>query len=153
VLSFGWKYNMDNIKASMLIPQLTKANKQRLYRKKICELYREHLSDCPQVTYPYVFPESEDNKSDYHLFTIWVDQRDDLLEHLQSKGIGVAVNYRSINLLTALALANEITYRNGSFPNSEQIGDSTLTLPLHCSITNEDVIYICNTIKEFFKQN
>ena len=145
IVDLGWKYNMDNLKASMLIPQLAKADHQRAIRKIACEVYMDKLHNIKQLSFPIVLPECI---SDYHLFTLWVDQRDDLITYLQNHGIGVTVNYRSINLLSALL--KEYGKGRGSFPNSEYIGDRTLSLPLHCKLTDAEMSYVCSTLKKFF---
>lgn len=146
---FGWKYNMDNLKASMLIPQLDKAERQRKIRKDICEQYRARLGGNKYISYPMVREEDSENKSDYHLFTIWVDKRDDLLRYLQEREVGVAVNYRSINKL--LAFANDSLYKACGLYESEKIGDKTLSLPTHCKLSTYQVDYVCDSIDAFFR--
>ncbi len=77
-----------------------------------------------------------------HLFTIWVDPniRDAVLSDLQDRGIGVAVNFRSINRLTYYR--EHFKMPEGTFPNAERIGDSTITLPLYTKLTEEEIDYV-----------
>lgn len=139
--SIGWKYNMDNIKAAMLLPQLNKAQRHRdqrmLHYRKYCSLLD------PGIKRPAILDEVE---SDYHLFTIWVDpeKRDQILWGLQEKEIGATVNYRSINLLSALS--KKLGWHSGQFPNSELIGNSTISLPLYPSLTEDQVCFVCKTV-------
>lgn len=72
-----------------------------------------------------------------HLFTIWVDRRDAFLERLQDQGIGVAVNYRPVHLLTYYR--RRFGFRERMFPNAEHIGRRTLSLPLYPCLTDEQV--------------
>jgi UDP-4-amino-4-deoxy-L-arabinose-oxoglutarate aminotransferase len=83
-----------------------------------------------------------------HLFTILAPQgrRDDLLAELQARGVGVAVNYRAVHLLAYYR--ERFGYRPGLFPNAEAIGDRTLTLPLYPSLSDEDVEYVIESVRE-----
>jgi len=82
------------------------------------------------------------SKSARHLFTIMVPpkKRDEVLKNLQDKGIGVAVNFRAIHLLSYYR--QTFGYKRGSFPVAERIGDSTITLPLYPRLKDEEVEYV-----------
>src|SRR6267378_796815 len=94
----GWKYNMDNIQAALLIPQIGRIEERWQRREAISRRYEAAFSNVPGLAFPKVVTGS---KSARHLFTIWVtpERRDDILWALQDKHIGVAVNYRAIHLL------------------------------------------------------
>ncbi|GAG23729.1 unnamed protein product, partial [marine sediment metagenome] len=69
MIECGWKYNMDNIQASLLLPQLKKVDEQWQRREKVYNKYVDYLNKVSQIDYPKIKP---DSKSAYHLFTIWV---------------------------------------------------------------------------------
>ena len=142
---FGWKYNMDNIQAALLIDQLQNINKYWQRREEICCMYEEAFKENQQVDYLKVLP---DSKSARHMFTILVSSevRDQILWQLQERGIGVAVNYRAIHLLTYYRQA--YGYNRGSFPVAERIGDSTITLPLYAKLRNEEVHWVIQSVRE-----
>ena len=114
----------------------------------MCQSIEFLLKDNSNVKYPIVLTSS---KSDYHLFTIWVDPkiRDSVMHFMQSLGVGVTVNYRSINKLTALDKQN---YPHKSLDISEIIGDSTISLPLYPSLSKEDVEYVVETLLQALEQ-
>ena len=62
--------------------------------------------------------------SAHHLYTVWVPpaRRDEVLHRLQQSGIGVAVNYRAVHLLTYYR--ERFGYERGTFPVAEKIGES-----------------------------
>ena len=68
-----------------------------------------------------------------------------MLTDLQERGIGVAVNYRAVHLLTYYR--EQLGYRRGKFPNAERIGDSTITLPLYPSLGDAQVEYVLESVK------
>jgi len=83
------------------------------------------------------------------LFSIWVkaSRRDAILKALGKYGIGVAVNYRAIHLLKFFS--ERFKFPKGRFPHSEQIGNSTISLPFYpelASVEFEYVIRILNNI-------
>ncbi len=82
-----------------------------------------------------------------HLFTIWVDpaMRDEDLYRLQQKGIGVAVNYRAVHLLTYYR--KRFGYREGMYPIAERIGRSTISLPLYPLMSDQDVEEVIEAVR------
>ena len=108
-------------------------------------MYEKAFSKIEGIDYPKVLPKS---KSARHLFTIWVDpkRRDEILGKLQNKGVGVAVNFRPIHLMKYYR--ENFGYQKGMFPIAEKIGESTISLPLYPKLTNDQVVYIIEKIKE-----
>ena len=82
------------------------------------------------------------------MFTVLVapDKRDPLLWALQDRGIGVAVNYRPIHLLRYFR--ETFGYKEGDYPVAEEIGKSTISLPLYPALKEEDVKYIAEALLE-----
>jgi len=82
MIECGWKYNMDNIQASILLPQLDKID---FYWQKRDELFNYYLKQIQKVNglqYPTI---KNNSKSAYHLFTVWVNKghRDIILKKLK----------------------------------------------------------------------
>jgi len=141
----GWKYNMSNIQAALLLGQLENIDKTWERRESICRMYEDAFGGSPQIFYMKVLPGS---KSARHLFTILVssEKRDKILWGLQEKEIGVAINFRAIHLMKYYR--ETFGYKEGMFPVAEKIGDSTITLPLYPRLTNEEVHYVIQSVKE-----
>jgi dTDP-4-amino-4,6-dideoxygalactose transaminase len=141
----GWKCNMSNIQAALLLNQLENIEKRWQRREQICQMYEEAFKEDSGVTCIKVLPNS---KSARHVFTILVPppKRDRILWQLQERGIGVAVNFRAIHLLTFYR--QTFGCRRGMYPMAEKIGDSTITLPLYPKLTDEEVRYVIQTVKE-----
>ena len=131
MLRMGWKYNMDNIQAAILIPQLDQLTLSFERRAQMAAHYRERLAEIDGVRTPAVLPGT---RHAAHLQTIWVDpdSRDDVIAGLQQSGVGVAVNYRAIHLTTFFR--DTFGYEPGCFPIAERIGDSTISLPLYSAM-------------------
>ena len=143
MIECGWKYNMDNIQAALLIPQMKKIHLNWKKREELYKNYIERLKPVPNIEYPRIL---ENSKSAYHLFTIWVDRnmRDGILQSLGDNGIGVAVNYRAIHLLTYFR--TRFGFKRGDFPVSEEIGDRTISLPFWIGLSDSDIKHIIAAI-------
>jgi len=135
----GYKCNMNDIQASMLLPQLKKMDSFRDKRESICNIYEEEFNRINDVKFPIKLKDSIHAR---HLFTIWVDpkSRDDCMHKLQKSNIGVAVNFRAIHLLDYFN--KTFNFKPGMFPNAELIGNSTVTLPLYCKLKDSEISYI-----------
>ncbi len=141
----GYKCNMNDIQASMLLPQLEAIEEIRTRKEAICRRYEEAFAGLEGVTFPVALPQSKHAR---HIFTIWADpeKRDEVLLKLQEAGIGVAVNFRAIHLLTYYH--ETFGYKRGDFPVAEKIGDSTITIPLYAKMSNEAVEYVISCVAD-----
>ncbi len=139
----GWKYNMDNIQAALLIPQIRRIEERWERREAISRRYEAAFSKVPGLGFPTVVPGS---RSARHLFTIWVapERRDEILWKLQDKHVGVAVNYRAIHLLRYYRAVFKT--REGMFPVAENIGQRTISLPLYPMLTDTEVEQVIDAV-------
>ena len=137
LVELGYKANLTDLDAALLRVQLPKVDEKRDRREAIVRRYesmlREALGDRVNVPSKNGVPflVERRGKSTHHLFTIQPPAalRDDMLGKLGEKGIGVAVNYRAIHLLTYLQ--ERLKIARGTFPIAEEIGDRTISLPLY----------------------
>lgn len=136
----GMKCNMSNMQASLLIHQLQRINILHARRKKLFEQYEQLLSVYEQPRF------ISGSTHAYHLYSIWVKNRDQILEALYDRGIGAAVHYRPAHVMTYYK--NKYGYKKGDFPIAEYIGDTTISLPLYPLLLEEEVEYVCNTLKD-----
>jgi UDP-4-amino-4-deoxy-L-arabinose-oxoglutarate aminotransferase len=145
MLECGWKYNMDNIHASILLPQLKKIDVLWQKREELYGRYLEALAKVPGIRLPQI-PDA--TRSAYHLFTVLVDgaDRDRVLDELSQKRIGVAVNYRAIHLLSYLKKA--LRHNPGDFPAAEEIGRKTISLPFWVGMGRKEVETVASALRQ-----
>lgn len=141
----GWKYNMDNIQAALLLPQMDRLEENWRKRRELAENYEARLWDIPNLSRPKTLPLVEHT---WHLFTVWVGdgQRDRVIEELQKAGISVMVNYRAIHLLTFFR--ETFGFKPGQFPVAEQIGDASLSLPFYPNMPLQHVERVVETLRD-----
>lgn len=138
---FGYKANMTNVSASLLLNQIDRIDENWQRRNRIAQYYESQFGDMCMKVPP-------DCKPARLMFTILVDadKRDDILHKLQDKCIGVAVNYRAIHLLKYYR--ETFGYKRGDFPVAESIGGRTISLPLYPKLTDDEVEYVVKCVKE-----
>ena len=144
----GWKYNMDNIQAALLIGQLQRIEELWSQRVRIWKIYEDAFKDIKGIE---ILKTVSNSKHARHLFTILVspEKRDEILHKLQKRGIGVAVNYRPIHLLKYYR--ETFGYKEGDFPVAEDIGKRTVSLPLYPRLDNTEVCYVIESFKKVLK--
>jgi UDP-4-amino-4-deoxy-L-arabinose-oxoglutarate aminotransferase len=145
MVELGYKANLTDLDAALLRPQLPHVDDKRAKREALVRRYesllRERIaimtSAPPTVNgVPWIIERR--GRSSHHLFTIhtWPGERDAILAKLGAAGIGTAVNYRAIHLLTYLA--ESLSVPRGSLPVAEEIGDRTISLPLYPTLAVAD---------------
>lgn len=142
----GWKYNMDDIRAALLVEQIDVIDKYWERREKICKQYDDAFLTVPGIKIPEIR-----GKSGRHLYTIWVnsERRDEFLNEIQNNQIGVAVNYRAIHTLTYFR--ETFGFRPEDFPIANHIGQSTISLPLYPKLKDLEIEYIIESVRKVAK--
>jgi len=140
---FGWKYNMDNIHAAILIEQLRKVER---YLERRGEIYRRYVEAFSGIEGIELHSQRPEARHAYHLFTILVEaaRRNEILEELQNRGIGVSVNFYPVHLMTFYR--ERFGYRPGMFPVAEDLGERTISLPLYPKLTEKEIDYVVKTV-------
>jgi UDP-4-amino-4-deoxy-L-arabinose-oxoglutarate aminotransferase len=145
----GWKYNMSNIQAAFLLPQMERIEMNWRKRDALARRYESLLEGEPHITFPQTLQSVRHAR---HLFPIWVNEkhRDNVISGLQAKGIGVVVNYRAIHLLTYFQ--KELGFQSGEFPVAEHIGNCTISLPFYPGMPESHVAIVVDTLKGLLKE-
>jgi UDP-4-amino-4-deoxy-L-arabinose-oxoglutarate aminotransferase len=143
--TFGWKYNMDNLQAAMLIPQMDRLEQNWQARCELAQLYHERLWDIPFLSQPKTLAGVTHA---WHLFPVWISggHRDAVIAELQSKDIGVMVNYRAIHLLSYFR--EVLGTRAGDFPVAERLGDASVSLPFYPNMPREHVDIVADALSD-----
>jgi dTDP-4-amino-4,6-dideoxygalactose transaminase len=140
----GWKYNMDNIQAAMLLPQLERLEAKLVNRERLAQRYNEQLGKLNWLQIPHL---PDNTRHARHLFPVWLDAnlRDRMIKELHARKIPSVVNYRAIHLTSFLSA--ELGCRPGDFPVAESIGDRTISLPYYPTMPDDHVDVVCEALK------
>lgn len=146
VSSFGHRSIMNDITAAMAVEQLKKLPKFIERRKEIHEMYQKGLADLKWIDLPLELKEY--CRTSYYFYHIQVKNgdRDDVAKYLRDNGIYTTFRYYPLHRVKHYNV-------RGSFPNADYAADHTLCLPIHQSLTDEDVQKVINCLKEYGKIN
>lgn len=141
----GWKYNMDSMQAALLRGQLRRIDGLWEERNRLWGRYENSLTGLRNLR---LLKTLQHVKHARHLFTALVpaDKRDIIVEGMQARGVGVAVNYRPIHLLSYYK--KTLGYNINDYPITEAMGAATVSLPLYPKLTDEEQDYVVSSLKE-----
>ena len=119
-------------------------------RIKIWNRYYEGLSSFEPVSIkkpklPLVPKYATNNAHMFYLVCDNVDDRTRFIQHLKDKGILSVFHYLSLH---KSSYYEKYSTRKSELPNSDMFSDCLVRLPLFYELTDEQVEYIINTIKE-----
>ena len=143
----GHNSRLDEIQAVILRVKLRYLDSWIERRREIARIYSENLKELDIIVpeeKPYL-------KHVYHQYVIRVKKRDELQNYLASKGIGTAIYYPLP--LHLQKCYEDLGYKKGDFPEAEKASEEVLALPMWPELTNEEVYYVIESIKEFYKRN
>ncbi len=145
----GFNFRMTNLQAAIGCAQIEKANKFVKRKIQIFKRYNSKLKNLKFVNMIKEFPKVKN--SHWLTFIIIKDVliRDKLLKFLNSKGIEVRSGFYSAHEMN---IYKKFTHKKINYINSKNISNSIITLPSSVSLKNEEIDYICNLIKLFFKR-
>lgn len=147
----GVNSRLDTIQAAILNVKLARLREYEKARNVAAERYDNILGDCDWLEIPERNPQSTHV---FHQYTIKIKEgkeiRDNLRKSMSEKGIPTMIYY-PIPLHLQKAFATE-GIGNGSFPVSEKLCDSVLSLPIHTEMTEEMVLYITVNLKLSYQE-
>jgi len=142
----GINSRLDSLQAAILEVKLKYLDQHINARQKVADFYDSRLSDVKEIQLPERVIYSTHT---FHQYTIKTEKRDALQQFLKERGIPSMVYYpKPIHLQDAY---NYLGYEKGDFPVSEKLTETVLSLPMHTELNEEQLEYITDTIREFFK--
>jgi dTDP-4-amino-4,6-dideoxygalactose transaminase len=146
----GYKCNMTDIMASIGLAQLRRYADILQRRKEIIESYDEAFRGLNLHILQHF---GEDFSSSGHLYMIRLMGKDEkdrnrLIAQMAEKGIATNVHYKPLPMMTAY---RKMGFEIAEYPNAFALYKNEMTLPLHTCLTNEEVGYIIDGLKEWVK--
>jgi dTDP-4-amino-4,6-dideoxygalactose transaminase len=141
--TIGWNARMDGIQAAVLSVKLRRLAAANEARRVHARLYNELLADEPRVIRPTV---GADNTHVYHIYAVRIQDRDGVLQRMAARGVNCAIHYPvPIHLQKAYGF---LGLGPGSFPVAEQCAKEFLSLPMYPELTEEQIRFVVDTLKE-----
>jgi len=143
----GYNYRMDEMSAALGIAQMSRIEELLESRQRVADLYNQGLQGIAGIEIPYLAPET--TRVSWFVYVIRVDQKVDreaLADRLKERGVPVRPYFLPIHLQPYMV--ERFGYREGDFPITEDLGRRGLALPFSGRMTEEQVAYVCQTLKE-----
>ncbi len=148
VLRTGFNYRIDELRASLGKAQLAKLNKNNRRRRELTRSMRSELNVGLPITFP--FSDGMISESGCHIFPILLDdsqKRPAFMEHMKHLGIQTSIHYPPIHKFTSYA---DFPSEGSQLPVTELVAAGEVTLPLYPSMTDKDLAFVCQAVKQFY---
>ena len=150
IVELGYKYNLTDYAASFGLWQINFITKWQKRRNEIVEKYNNALSEIDGISLPNI---TEGHSK--HLYVIklmtnkWSISRDNFIKLMNERGIGLAVHYKPIHLLSYYK--RHYKFNKNNFPTANLLFNSIITLPLYPNLKDNELDYIIENILELYK--
>ena len=140
----GYKYNMNDLAASIGIEQLKKLDRFNAQRSNIINRYLQRIdwSDDLQPLVPY-----DTAKYVYQMMGIRSSHKDDMIKFLKTHNIATGCHYTPLNK------QNIFSGFRAETPIAQAEYEKMITIPLHVGLATDHVDYICEKINDFTISN
>lgn len=136
----GRNSRMDTLQAAVLAYRLGRLGAENQKRRGLAALYRQQLEGLP-LKLPQ---EREGYLHIYHLFVVRTPEREALRQYLEGAGIGTAVHYPH-------AVSGMPQLNPAPSPVADKQRAELLSLPLYPELREEEVIWISDRIRQFYR--
>ena len=138
-----YKCNMTDIMAAIGLRQLDRY-KELLERR--AEMMMRYDATCDELGISHMIHHTENMDSSNHLYLIrvpgiTVEQRNEIIEKMAEHGVATNVHYKPLPMMTAYGKDCS------GYPNAYDYYHNLITLPFHTLLSDEDVQYVCETLK------
>jgi perosamine synthetase len=145
----GYNYRMPDILAAVGLVQIGHLRNFVRHRNAIARLYEEELSGIDCVSPQEVL---SGGKSTYYAYIVRLTKhspmtRDSLRARLNERGIETSVMYHPVHLQPLYA--RSFGYKRGDLPVAEELGRSSIALPMRNDMSQDEVHRVANAMKDF----
>ena len=141
----GYNGRLDAIQAGFLSVKLKHLPAWTESRRDAASRYRQLFRGTNSgMVLPY---ESARTMAVYHLFVVRVQNREKLMKHLSSAGIGTGIHYPiPLHLQNAY---KHLGFGNGAYPVAEKVAPEILSLPMFSGLAADQQGRVVNEILSF----
>lgn len=141
----GFNNRLDELQAAFLSVKLKHLENWTIERREIANFYNSQLKGIGDLVLPSLAIGATHS---YHLYVIRTSKRNELKTFLEENGIGIMIHYPIPPHLQEAY--KYLGYKKGDFPISEEIAETSLSLPIWPGIAEDQMINICSCIAEYY---
>jgi dTDP-4-amino-4,6-dideoxygalactose transaminase len=157
IVNAGYKYNMNDLQASIGNTQIDKIERFQKDRQNIAKVYAQEFEKYSDVIVGS--REKKGIRSAWHLFPILLlyeklnIDRNKFIEALKAEKIGTSVHFIPIHVHPYYK--EKYGYKKEDFPNSQFAFEHEISLPIYPKMTQDDVMDVASAVKKlitYFKK-
>jgi perosamine synthetase len=145
IAELGFKYNMNDLAASIGLAQIRKLPGFNARRAEIVKRYLAGMDNLQNIR--PLLPYQPDDYN-YWIFGVRYHERDALIRFLKKRGIATGVHYLPLTQHPYFE-----PWNRHDTPVSDQIWTEFISLPLHAQLTDEEVDYVLQGLHDFEKEH
>ena len=140
----GYNGRLDALQAALLSVKLPYLKEWNTRRRNAAAAYKELLKDADFLVTP---PEPVWSRSNYHLYVVRAQQRDQLQQHFTAHNIGTGLHYPvPLHLQEGY---KHLGYRAGAFPVTERLAGELLSLPMFPQLNRSQQERVAEVVVQF----
>jgi len=153
IRELGHNFRITDFQCALGLSQMNKLDSFIQRRREIASRYNEAFADMAEIITPV---EREDVRAVYHIYVIQLQLerlktgRKEIFTALRDKNIGVNVHYLPVHLHPYYR--KKFGYKKGDYPKAENYYERAITLPVFPRISDENVEYIIEAVKQVIAQ-
>jgi dTDP-4-amino-4,6-dideoxygalactose transaminase len=153
---YGWvdtgsSFLPSELNSSFLYAQLENIEDIQNRRKSIWECYYKGLKPLQEkghITLPHIPQKASNNGHMYYLVCQSVEERTAIIDYLKQKGIHAVFHYQSLHKSEYY----KHKYTGQELKHADKYTLQLLRLPFHLHLSDDEILYITNAIKDFFDE-
>jgi len=146
IVCYGWTSRLDNLQAAVLNVKFKYLSKWVERRREIAAIYNRGLSEVTELKLP-PSPDSDVRYFDvYQNYVLKAQKRDELYSFLKERGVETLIK-------DPIAVHHHPGLNLSHFylPLTEQLAKEVISLPMYPELTEEQIEYTINCVKEFYR--
>src|SRR6266487_298037 len=144
----GYTSRLNTVNAAIGRIQLKRLDAWNEARRRLASRYRRELENVEGVDLPP--SDKNGNNALYHLFVIRTKTREKVKDHLEKNGVETGVHY-PVPIHLQIPYKQSYGYTERAFPLSESLSEEVLSLPMYPTLSEDEVVRICDVLKDSLK--
>ena len=144
----GYNYRMDEMSAAMGIVQIQRIEELLAKRAKVADWYNERIDEIEGITKPYIADTT--TRMSWFVYVVSLADsidRTHMMGQLKENGVPTRPYFTPIHLQPFYQ--EQYGWKRGDLPHTEKAGDTFMALPFSGVMTEEQVDYVCNQLREY----
>lgn len=146
VVAWGLNSRLDNLQAAILNVKFRQFPAEIERRRELAALYNEGLADLEDMVLPPAPDADPDHFDVYQNYEVESGSREQLRAHLERDGVRTIIQWagKPVHQFEGLG------FRDVYLPRTDRLFERCFLLPMNTSLSNDEVSYICESIKRFY---